>query len=202
MDVKKINIQLKHATKTAISKYLKLAGLWSAEVETILNEFINECECRLASGPTPHAKVGRSPPSTEVQRHISLYLVHTEENNFIHVVDHCTGWSEAGYVNRKSMDVQIRVLTQIQLIRHGCPTTIQCDREYDNVEFKKLCASSSNRLNFVAANDHEANGLIENANRTLRSFFNRLRLFDRRSTTTDLVAEALFGKDVSLGSLG
>lgn len=52
----------------------------------------------------------------------------------------------------------------------------------------------------VAADDHQANDQIENSNRTLRSFFNRLRVCDKRSTCDTLVAEALYSKNISLGS--
>ena len=54
-------------------------------------------------------------------------------------------------------------------------------------------------MDLVASNDHEANGLIENENRTLRSFFDRLRSCDKRSSTDAIVVEALYGKNVALG---
>lgn len=43
-------------------------------------------------------------------------------------------------------------------------------------------------------NDHEANGLIENANHTLRSFYHRLRSCDKRSTGEVATAEAAYVK--------
>lgn len=54
----------------------------------------------------------------------------------------------------------------------------------------------------VVANDHEANGLIENANRTLRRCFNCIRAFDQRSPCVAVTAEAILGKNVMLGSKG
>ena len=74
------------------------------------------------------------------------------------------------------MHIQIDVFKQIQLLRHGAQKTIQCDREYDIREFRSLCDSLNLALRLSAAHDHKENGLIENANRTLRSFFDRLRL--------------------------
>ena len=96
--------------------------------------------------------------------------------------------------------MQIETFKHIQLLRHGAPKTIQCDREYDNQEFRAFCESHDISLRFSAAHDHEANGLFENANRTLRSFFDRLRLCDKRSPATLIVAEACYGKNISLGA--
>lgn len=98
------------------------------------------------------------------------------------------------------MDVQISVLQRMFFLRHGPPQSIRCDREYDNAQFKLFCAQTETKLHFVSANDHEANGLIENANRTLRSFYDRIRIYDRKSNGEEIAAEAVFGKNISTGS--
>lgn len=51
----------------------------------------------------------------------------------------------------------------------------------------------------AAANDHEANGLVDNGNRTFRSFFHHLRLCDKRNTTEFLDSGAVFGNTISVG---
>lgn len=43
------------------------------------------------------------------------------------------------------------------------------DRAYDNVLLTAFCDDTETKLILAAANDNEANGLIENANRKLRS---------------------------------
>lgn len=52
----------------------------------------------------------------------------------------------------------------------------------------------------VAANDHEANGLMDNAKITLRSFYNLLRFCDKRSSGGIICAEAIYGKNILVGS--
>lgn len=198
--ISKLHLQLRHGTKTALTKYIRAAGLWGDTTSHDIEEVIQACGCRIAMPPKPHTKVGRRPPTAEPQKRISIDVIHLGGNNYLHVVDECTSWSEAGRISRKSMNVQIDVLRQIQFLRHGPPEFIRCDREYDNEEFRAFCAEHGTELVPVAANDHESNGLIENANRTLRSFFDRLRSFDKRTATDMIVAEAIYGKNLSFGS--
>ena len=49
-------------------------------------------------------------------------------------------------------------------------------------------------------NTHESKGTIERANRTLRQFFDRIRAYDKRSTIDMILAEATYGKNISIGS--
>lgn len=82
----------------------------------------------------------------------------------------------------------------MQYQRHGPPKSIRCDREYDNAQIRAFCAETTTILNVVAANDHESNGLIEDANQTLCSFYNRIRQYYRRSANEIILRETLFGK--------
>lgn len=50
----------------------------------------------------------------------------------------------------------------------------------------------------ITGNDHEATGLIENTNRTLRSFYNCLRCGYKRSTGEAIVDKAVYGKIITL----
>ncbi len=199
-DITKLHLQLRHGTASALEKYIRAAGLWVNEMAQVIDDVLLKCPCRVASNPVPHTKVASRPPTTDPQAFISIDVVQLGGKNFLHTVDECTSWSEVGHIHRKSMDVQISVLRLIQHLRHGPPRTIRCDREYDNEQFKEFCSEHDTELLPVAANDHEANGLIENANRTLRSFYNRIRLCDSRSPVDVIVKEAVYGKNISLGS--
>lgn len=48
-------------------------------------------------------------------------------------------------------------------------------------------------------NAHQSNDAIERANRTLRSYFDRLRLCDKRAAVVDLVQESTYGKIINRG---
>lgn len=199
-DVHKLHLHLRHATATSLKNYIRAAGMWDTSMESIIGDVIQTCPCRLAHPPTPHVKVATRPPSTSPQAHISLDIIHLGGKNYLHTVDECTTWSEAGHIPNRTMETQIRVLTRIHHLRHGAPKTIRCDNEYNNDEFQTFCNEHGTTLLPVAANDHESNGLIENANRTLRSFYDRLRSCDKRSTGDYITAEAIYGKNISLGS--
>ncbi len=63
-----------------------------------------------------------------------------------------------------------------------------------------MCSGISAQFFPVAANDHEANGTIERANRTLRNFFMRIRAENQKSSVGEILAEATFGKNICVGS--
>lgn len=48
----------------------------------------------------------------------------------------------------------------------------------------------------VAASYHEANGVIECSNRTLRSFYHRISAVDAKSSVADVLSEASFEKNI------
>ena len=127
-------------------------------------------------------------------------MINIEGYNFLHVVDKGTGWSELGLIRRKLLKEQIKVFRAIQIYRHGLPTSITGDQEYNKKEFKEFCSNIAVELISTPAYDHEANGTIESANRTIRSYFNRLRAVDKKTATADLVAEAAYGKNICKGS--
>lgn len=98
------------------------------------------------------------------------------------------------------MVTDIATFRRLQHLLHGPPNTIRCDRAYDNNAYKTFCAESETTLLFVAANEHEADGLIGNSNRTLRLFFNLICLIDQRTTSETVFSEAVYGKNISSGS--
>lgn len=169
-------------------------------MEDKIKDVVQNCECRSAFKTSPHSKVAVYPPSLYPQVNISLDLIHLDRRNYLHSIEESTSWSEIGYICRKTMDVQIELLRRFQYQRHGPPKSIKCDKEYDNVQFRTVCAETMPILNLVTANDHDSNGLIENANQTLRSFYNQIRQCDRRSANEIISGEALFGKNISRGS--
>lgn len=109
-DIKKLHIQPRHDTATEIENYIRAAGLWDNTLEQTIEDVIISCPCRTVSRSAPHAKVATRPPSTESQANISIDVILIGGRNYIHTVDECTSWSEAGH---------------IQYIRHGPLKTIR-----------------------------------------------------------------------------
>lgn len=98
------------------------------------------------------------------------------------------------------METKISTFRRIYTLRNGTSRTIKNDREYLNSEFGAFYDEMECNLIPVSANDHEGKGLIENANKTLRSFYNLLRLCDQSSTPETICAEAVYGKKISVES--
>lgn len=98
------------------------------------------------------------------------------------------------------MEFQTKVFYNMHILRHGPPLTIRCENEYNNGYFEDFFKTMDIALLPVAAKDHEANGLIENANRTLRRCFNQIRACQKRSSCEAVVTEAVFDNNLILGS--
>lgn len=158
--IKKLHLQLRHGAKTAIEIYIRAAGVWHSSIATVIENVFEECKCRESFPPVPHTKVAVRPPLSDPQERICKDVIHLDGKNFLHSVEECTSWSEAGYIARKKMVSQIALLHRMHHMRHGAPKRIWCDREYDNNEFKEVCRESDTELIIVAAKLHEANRLI------------------------------------------
>lgn len=94
------------------------------------------------------------------------------------------------------MHFQIEVLRQVQHQWHGPPKSIRCIKEYHNEQLRAFFAEAMTTLNLVAASDHDSNGLVENANQTLRSYYNRIRLCYRRSAN-EIILGGLYMEETS-----
>lgn len=110
------------------------------------------------------------------------------------------GWSKIGLLCRHELAEQVRIFCRLQLNRHGTPKTVLSDREYAKGEFKIFCEKSGILIIPVAAHAHESNGMIERANSSLRSIFDRLRLCNRQEQTVDLEQEEAYAKNINRGT--
>lgn len=199
-DLKKVHLKLKHGTGTAVRDYVRSVVLWHADLDEVVRSVITNCGCRLGDPPTPHPKVAARPPTDRPQALVSIDVIKLEGKDILHSVDECTSLSEAAHIFSKSMECQSKVFYNMHVLRHGPPLSIRCDNKYNNGPFADFCKTMDIALLPMASNDHEDNGLIENANRILRRCFNRIRSCDQSSSCEAVVAEAVFGKNVIIGS--
>lgn len=96
-----------------------------------------------------------------------------------------------------SARTQVAAFKKIQLQRHGIPKSIRCDREYNKGAFQTMCEDNGIKLVPSGANDHEANGSIEAANRVLRQHFNRLASMNKKASASELLQEATYAKNIT-----
>lgn len=77
---------------------------------------------------------------------------------------------------------------------------IQYDCGNDNAGLNEICDTLDIMCHFVAADDYKANGLVENANRTVRFFSKGLWACDKRCRTKCILADSTFCNNISLES--
>lgn len=198
--IKRIHLHLRHGAKTAIMQYLRLAEKITPYTESLVAQVVHECPCQFGVGPKQHQTVSVSPPEIEKQAHISMDILYFSQIPFLHTVDHSTGWSEIGKLGNRSMVNVIRTFQMIQTFRHGPPNVITADGEFDNAPFKHYCDEIESNLIIVSPDDHEGNGIAERANRSIRECFNRIRATNMKAYLPDIVLEAAYGKNITIGS--
>ena len=198
--LKKLHLALGHGTATAMQDWLKTAGYWNTEYKKSIEQLLLECPCKISREPSPHPIVSTNIPERRKQTAVSLDVVFFEGIPVMHAVDKCIGWSETSVLRNRSHQEQVSTFSKIWIHRHGIPKKIHADREYFRGKFADFCSENGIELLELAANDHEANGIVERANRTLRSFFRRLRSEKQKLSVTCVLSEATYAKNICKGS--
>jgi len=198
--LKALHLALKHGTATAMEDWLKLSGVWHPELKKSIDELLLGCSCKIAKEPKPHAKVSTNTPESLKQTSVSLDIIFLDGVPVMHAVDKCIGWSETSVLRNRSLDEQVATFCKIWTYRHGIPKKIHADREYFKGDFQKFCKENGIDLVELAANDHEANGMVERANRTLRSFFRRIQSASPKRSVSSILPEATYAKNICKGS--
>ena len=153
-----------------------------------------------AQNPRPHPSVSTRVPKRHKLENVAIDVINIDGSQFQHIVCKSTGWSVTSPIRRKDLATQIRAFRTAWLWHYGPPRTVMGDNEYNKSEFLEFLREIDAEFEPVPAYDHQANGAIESANRTLRSYYRRLRSVDRKSSTASVVAGATFGKNISKGS--
>ena len=197
--LKKLHLQLKHGSYSAMVDWIRSAGMWEPELEENIKSLLAECACATAREPLPHPVASISLPEKEAQVSLCLDDVYFEGIPCLHVMDKCTQWSETSVLRTRKLSFQAAEFIRIQIYRHGVPHKITGDNEFNKGDFLAMCNDFGIVFSSIAANDHEANGLIERGNRTLRSFFRRIRADKPKLNVSEVLAEATFGKNLCKG---
>lgn len=107
--------------------YLRCVDMGSDTVQTRDADKISKFQCRLVFPPEPHPVVGTTPPSEDIQAHLSIDVIHLGGANYLNCVDRASGWSEVGTLRSRILDEQAKVFRIIKMNQHGIPQTIICD---------------------------------------------------------------------------
>ena len=198
-ELRKLHLQLGHGTLTQTKEFIRSARMWKENYGARLEKIISSCPCVLEKPPPPRPVCSKAVAPTTPQEEVAVDIVYFRSKPFLHSIDLCTKWSETGYLRTKRLCDQIKTFTKIQLYRHGVPANIRGDQEYNKTEFRDFCGSINATLVPVAANHHEGNTVVERANRTIRSYFNRLALAEPQTDLINLVAAATYHKNTCRG---
>ncbi len=138
----------------------------------------------------------------EKDKQTSVYVddVHFKGVDCLHVVDKCIGWSEATTLQSRKLSDQAIAFTRIWVHRHGVPRRVYGDAKYAKGDFKAMFTAMGIEFVPIAANDHEANGTMESANRVLRNFVRCERSCKAEADIAAILEEAVYGKNMCKGS--
>eukprot|EP00171_Calliarthron_tuberculosum_P005577 IDg5577t1 len=198
-NLKKLHIQLKHGTKSQMTDWIKSVEEWVPELENCIDQLLMECPCVTAHPPIPHSAVSIRLPNSQKQTDVSVDTVFFEGVPCLHVVCKSTRWSEADALRSNNLRDHVAMFKKIQVYRHGPPLRIHGDNQFVKGDFAAMCDEIGAKFVPSAANDHEANGAIESANRILKNYFRRIRAIDQRSTVSEVLSEAVYGKNICKG---
>ena len=192
-DLRKLHLQLKHGSHTAMREWIRAGGLWEDELDECIENLLHDSTCKIAKVPNPHPIVSKRLPITTKQTHVAVDVIFFEGVPCLHVVCRCTGWSETTMLRNRQLSEQTAAFLRIQSYRHGTPKVLYSDGEYFKGAFKEMCDAHGIEMRPSAAEDHEVNGVIESANAALRIFFNRVRSGSKLMQLHDVLAEATYG---------
>lgn len=136
----------------------------------------------------------------EVQACLNFDVIKLGEQNFFHLVDRTTRWSKLRPLSNCKLFKQVCNFKCVQLFRHDCPTSEQFDGKYNIGAFASFCKKMNIDLVCMLAYWHESNGAVERANRTLRSYFDHLHLFNKRAPVVEISLKATYGLNINRGS--
>lgn len=171
----KLHLQLRHASLTAMKYWIKAIRLRTPDLEENIKQLLLECNCKLAKHPVAHLINSVNLSTTSKQEHPCLDHVFIEGMPILHIVDKCTSWSETFAMGTRQLDSECGAFTKARLHHHRLPRTVTGDNEFNRGAFREMCDIHDIKFIPKAANAHEANGIVERENRTLRSFFLRLK---------------------------
>lgn len=192
----KFHLQLQHGSFNQIKNYLRSANLWTESLAPQLRSVLDNFPCVLQEPPAPRPVISSNPPNLAHPGEVSVDIITLAGHFYLHVIDRLTRWSELGYLSSKRLEVQIAVFMSIFLFRHGPPLSIRGDEEYKKPLFLSFCHSIGAEFISVAANHHEGNGMIERGNRTIRMYFDRIRLAHKKETVHHSVERATYAKNI------
>eukprot|EP00171_Calliarthron_tuberculosum_P003112 IDg3112t1 len=162
--------------------------------------FFLSVNAKLEESPIPHPVVSSQPPSNRKQSDLSLDILFLEGVPCLHVICKASMWSETEALTSGRLSSILNSFKRIQVLRHGAPLTVQADNQFNRADFINYLKDIGSSFVLSAANDHEANGVIESANRVLRMHFRKIRASDHRSPLSDLLAEATYAKNINCGN--
>lgn len=108
------------------------------------------------------------PTSTQPQAQTSINVIHLGGRTYIHSINECMTWSEAGCISSKQWAFEVMCYNAFSISDMVDQKKIQWDDEYKDETFVVFCSETGTELFAVAASYHKASGLVENRSHALR----------------------------------
>lgn len=161
-----------------ISTKFKYDGLdpYLEQDSDIIQHIIKEYPCSLAAPSQPHTICSPLPIAYVARTDVSTDVVFFNRKPFLSVMNNCAKWSETSILRTRRLQDLVLVLKTVQMYKHGKSRSVRTDQEYNKPALIEFLNSFDIPLIAIAAIYHEGNGLMEKANRSIKTNYDKLAL--------------------------
>eukprot|EP00171_Calliarthron_tuberculosum_P011880 IDg11880t1 len=121
-----------HLNPSTIEVLLKRTGNWNKEIDKEGNDIVQKYLVCFCSGePTFSEKFSLSKLHMDFNSRVYIDIMYRSSDMMFHVVDNVTEYSELAHLESRKVEVVLRSLKNIWILRHGCSVEICTDKEFD-----------------------------------------------------------------------
>ena len=170
----KLHSQFCHPPVKRLLQLIKAAGLGNdAELIKHIYEISESCSiCLEYKRPSPRPVVGL-PLATKFNEVVAMDLKMIDGKWVLHLIDHVSRFSAAGFVASKRPEDIIKVICRIWIQVFGPPKSFLSDNggEFNNDNFRSMCERFNIFVKTTAAESPWSNGLCERHNAVLNDMY-------------------------------
>lgn len=200
--------RLTHAPSSEMKRIFEKAGWLDHDLEQAIESVVSACDICCRSGiPKPSKKISFSHINesfnSEIQFDVTYPHVRGKKRAVLHLVDCGTAYSETCFIDHRCMDTIISAIQTSWFNRHGNPSFMSADDEFDATRILKLKAFlRSHDVTFKPrpVRRHNKIGIVERKNRTLKSILERLQSDNTAQDDSTILARATFLSNLFAGS--
>nr|CAB3262901.1 uncharacterized protein LOC100184952 [Phallusia mammillata] len=177
--LKKLHVQFGHASEENLLKLLKNANAWKKDYATVISDVVQSCEvCAIHKRPVARPVVSL-PWASDVNETVAMDLHEIEPGLwYYHMIDLFSRFSCAVIIKSKSSSVIVKNFLKYWISIFGAPKHVLSDngREFDNQEFRDMCAKFGISVKTTPAYSPWSNGVCERHNMILTNILQKVKM--------------------------